>query len=81
MQPITIGGAIVCLGALFLKFRTQQAARRGPRRQVWKTAKLLISALLVLMAVGFALRRLNANLDGTAPEPSLMEHLVDYFAK
>jgi hypothetical protein len=77
MQPITIIGMLLFFGVLFLKYKSQAARKRGPRRQGFRTAKILLSALLTLMAIGFALRRLNANIDGTAPEPSMVERLVD----
>ena len=81
MQPITLAGMLLCFGVLFLKFRNQRAAKRGNPRRGFRTAKILLSALLALMAIGFALGRVNASIDGTAPEPSFMERVVEAFAK
>lgn len=90
MQPITLLGVALCFLVLFLKYQAQRggaqsAAQLGdqPRRtrsQKLKTAKILWAALLVWMAVGYALQRLNANIDGTAPPPSLMERVVTLFS-
>jgi hypothetical protein len=80
MQPITLIGMLLAFGVLFLKYKAQAARSRGPQRptrRTFKTAKLLISALLTLIAIGFALRRQEASIDGTAPEPSFLERLVD----
>jgi hypothetical protein len=80
MQPITLIGMLVAFGVLFLKYKAQAArgpVPRSPTRRTFKTAKLLISALLTLLAIGFALRRQEASIDGQAPEPSFMEKLVD----
>ena len=82
MQPITIVGVVLCFGMLFLRYRMRAlSAKRSSTRQRFKTGKLLLSALLVLMAIGFALRRLDRNLDGDNPEPSLMERIVTYLQR
>jgi hypothetical protein len=82
MQPITIAGVILIFGMLFLKYKTRPvAAKPSSTRQRFKTGKLLLSALLVLMAIGFALRRLDRNLDGDNPEPSLMERIVVFLQR
>jgi hypothetical protein len=82
MQPITIAGVILIFGMLFLKYKTRPVtAKPSSTRQRFKTGKLLLSALLVLMAIGFALRRLDRNLDGDNPEPSLMERIVVFLQR
>jgi hypothetical protein len=82
MQPVTLVGVVVFLGALVLRYRTRPAnARRSTRQQKFKTAKVLLSALLALMAIGYALQRFGQNLDGTAPEPTLVERIVEALAK
>jgi hypothetical protein len=82
MQPVTFVGALVCMGALVLRYRSQRSSgRRSTRRQQFKTAKVLVSALLVLLAINYALRRFEYNLDGAAPAPSLMERLVVFLSK
>jgi hypothetical protein len=81
MQPITLLGVLLCFGVLYLRYRSQP--RNTPRRtgrQKIKTAKLLAGALLAWMAIGFALQRLNANLDGADPKASLMERVVQFLS-
>jgi hypothetical protein len=80
MNPITIAAVLLCLGILFLRFRNQ-AAKRGTKRKKFRTAKVLLSALLALMAIGFAVQRLNRSFDGGDPEPSLIERLVAHLSK
>jgi hypothetical protein len=82
MQPITIVGVILVFGMLFLKYKMRPSTvKPSSMRQRFKTGKLLLSALLVLMAIGFALRRLDRNLDGDNPEPSLMERIVVFLQR
>jgi len=79
MQPITLASIILCFGVLFLRYKNRQAsARRSTTRQKFKMGKLLISGLLALMAVGFALQRLNHGIDGDNPEPSTLERIVEF---
>lgn len=79
MQPITIAGLILFFGMLFLKYKNRPSTvKPSSTRQRFRTGKLLLSTLLVLMAIGFALRRLNHNLDGDNPEPSFIERVVSY---
>lgn len=82
MQPITIVGVVLCFVVLYLRYKSQGArAGRSTGKQRLKTGKMLVSALLVLMAIGYALRRLDSNLDGENPEPSLMERVVAFLSK
>jgi hypothetical protein len=81
MQPITMAGMLLCFGVLFLRYRNQKASpRRSTRKQQFRIAKLLVSALLALAAIGFALRRLDNNLAGSNPDPSTMERVVNYLS-
>jgi hypothetical protein len=82
MQPITILGALLCFGVLYLRYRSQP--KHGPRRtakQKLKTAKILAGALLALMGIGYSLQRLDNNLDGTEHKSTLMERMVLLFSK
>ena len=79
MQPITIAGVVLCLGVFFLRYKNQPAsARRSTGKRKLKMGKLLLSGLLALMAVGFALQRLSHSIDGDNPEPSVMERIVQF---
>ncbi len=82
MQPITIITTLIFFGVLFLRYKSQGPnAKRSTNKQKFKLGKLLLSGLLALMAVGFALRRLGHNMDGDNPDPSFMEQVVQYFSK
>jgi hypothetical protein len=80
MQPVTLASIILCFGVLFLRYKKQAAtAQRSTTKQKFKMGKLLLSGLLALLAVGFALQRLNHNIDGEHPEPSMLEQIVTFF--
>ena len=83
IQPITLLGAGLCLGVLFLRYRSRP--KDSPRRsskQKLKTAKVLLAGLVAWMALYYTLQHMIVNLDGVAPqEPSLMERIVSYFSK
>jgi hypothetical protein len=84
MQPVTLIGAAVCIGALIFRYKMEEArkaatgapVRTRSRKQQRETAKLLFGALIALLAIHFALKRLNENLSGSDPDPSLMERVV-----
>jgi len=82
IQPITLLGAGLCLGVLFLRYRTRP--KDSPRRsakQKLKTGKILLAALLAWMGIYYTLHHMIGNIDGAAPsEPSLMERVV-FFLK
>jgi hypothetical protein len=79
IQPITLITAGISLGVLYLRYKSQPAnARRSTIRQKFKLGKLLISALVALMAIVFAMQRLGHNIDGDNPEPSMMERIVQF---
>ena len=82
MQPITFVGAILCFGVLIMRYRSQPKNRpRRTTQQKLKTAKILFAALLVWMGILYSLRRLDANLDGAAPEPTVMERVVQFLSR
>lgn len=83
IQPITLLGAGLCLGVLFLRYRSQpkDSPRRSPKQKL-KTAKVLLAGLVAWMALYYTLQHMIGNLDGVAPqEPSLMERIVSYLSK
>lgn len=83
IQPVTLLGAGLCLGVLFLRYRSQP--KDGPRRtpkQKLKTLKILFAALLAWLALSYTLQHMIAGIDGAAAqEPSLMERVVSYLSK
>jgi|HubBroStandDraft_6_1064221.scaffolds.fasta_scaffold867164_1 hypothetical protein len=83
IQPITLLGAGLCFGVLFLRYRSRpkDSPRRSPKQKL-KTAKVLLAGLVTWMALYYTLQHMIGNLDGVAPqEPSLMERIVSYFSK
>jgi hypothetical protein len=83
IQLITLLGAGLCLGVLFLRYRSQpkDGSRRSPKQKL-KTAKVLLAGLVAWMALYYTLQHMIGNLDGVAPqEPLLMERIVSYFSK
>lgn len=83
MQPLTMLGAGLCLGVLFLRYRSRR--KDGPGRKPKKrrkTVKVLLAAFVAWMALFYTLQHTIGNLDGAAPqEPSLMERMVSYLSK
>jgi hypothetical protein len=83
IQPVTLLGAGLCLGVLFLRYRSRP--KDGPRRtpkQKLKTLKILFAALLAWLALSYTLQHMIARIDGAAAqEPSLMERVVSYLSK
>jgi len=83
IQPITLLGAGLVIGALVLKYRSQpkEARRRSPA-QIRKTGKILLAAILAWMTVGYALQHLIGNIDGQrVHEESMMERAVHFLSK
>ena len=82
IQPITLLGAGLCLGVLFLRYRSQpkDRPRRTPKQKI-KTAKIVFAALLAWMALSYTLQHMIASIDGADHEPSLMERVVSYLSK
>jgi hypothetical protein len=83
IQPITLLGAVLCLGVLLLRYRSQpKNQKRSSLQQKLKTAKVLIAALLALAAINYTMQRMAETLDGApAHEPSLIERAVLSFSK
>ncbi len=88
MQPVTIIGAALCLSAIWLRYKIEarKAATDAPprtrtRKQQLKTAKLLFGVLIAFMGINYALQRLNHNLSGSDPDPSLLERIVVFLDK
>lgn len=83
INPLTLLGAGLCLGALYLRYKSQppEAHRRSPK-QISKTAKILLAAILAWMTAGYALQHLIGNIDGQHnQEPSTMERAVQLISK
>ena len=82
IQPITILGAVLCLWVLYAKYRsTPKDQRKSTIQQKIKLAKILIGALLALMAITYSMRGLGDSLDGKTHEPTLAERVITYFAR
>jgi len=79
IQPITLLGAGLCFGVLYLRYRSQpkDGPRRTPKQKI-KTAKILFAALLAWLTLSFTLRHMIGKIDGADQEPSLMERVVSY---
>ena len=83
IQPVTLLGAGLCLGVLYLRYRSQpkDGPRRSPKQKL-KTVKILAAAFLAWMALSYALQHQMERLDGgAAHEPSIMERIVAYLSK
>jgi len=79
IQPITLITAGISLGVLYLRYKSQPAnTRRSTTKHKLKLGKLLLSALVALMAIVFVMQRLGHNIDGDNPEPSMMERVVPF---
>jgi hypothetical protein len=82
INPITLLGAALCIGALVLKYRSQPAgAPKSSPKKIRATAKILLGAILAWMSVGFALRHLSASIDGQHEEESTVERVVHFVEK
>jgi hypothetical protein len=82
IQPFTILGAVLCLWVLYAKYRNRPKDQpKSTIRQKTKLAKMLIGALLALMAITYSMRGLGDSLDGKPHEPTLGERVITYFAR
>jgi hypothetical protein len=82
IQPVTLLGAGLCFGVLYLRYKSQPKNRPArTSKQKLKTAKLLFAALLAWMAIGYSLKHSIGQIDGADHEPSLMERIVTYLSK
>jgi hypothetical protein len=83
MQPITLLGLGLCLGVLYLRYKSQPKDRpRRTSKQKFGTLKILVAGFLAWMALSYTLQHMIRNIDGvTEREPSLMERVVAYWSK
>ena len=83
IQPVTLLGAGLCLGVLYLRYRSQpKDAKRSSPKQKLKFAKVLLAALVAWMGIYYTMQHMVGNIDGApAQEPSLMERVVRYLEK
>ena len=83
IQPITLLGAGLVLGALVLKYKSQpQSARKSSSKQIRKTAKILVAAVLAWMTLGYTLQHMIGSIDGQRnQEESFMERTVHFIEK
>ena len=77
MQPVTIFGLAVCLAVLYSRARKAPVRTPGSTKRRFKTAHLLVGALLAWLVISIQLQHLNRALSGEpqAP-PSLWERVV-----
>jgi hypothetical protein len=83
IQPITLLGAGLCLGVLFLRYRSRpnDSPHRSSKQKL-KAAKILLAALVAWMGLYYTLQHMIGNLEGAGPrQPSLMERIVSYLSK
>ncbi len=87
MQAITILGLALCLLVILLRSMAVAAKQQPQPRRTWgqkfKTAKLLIAALLAWLAISLHLRQLNHSIDHPkAPyEMTLWDRIVETLSK
>ena len=76
VQPITIFGVALCLIVLFLRAREARNKPASTWKQRFKTAHVLIAAILVWLIVSFNLQHLDQSLSGEPQPPSTWEKVV-----
>ena len=83
IQPVTLLGAGLCLGVLYLRYRSQpKDGKRSSPKQKLKFAKVLLVALVAWMGIYYTMQHMIVNIDGApAQEPSMMERVVRYLGK
>lgn len=83
IQPVTLLGAGLCLGVLFLRYRSQpKDGKSSSPKQRLKFAKVLLVALVAWMGIYYTLQHMIVNIDGApAQEPSMLERVVRYLEK
>jgi hypothetical protein len=83
IQPVTLLGAGLCLGVLFLRYRSQpKDGKRSSPKQKLKFVKVLLAALVAWMGIYYTMQHMIVNIDGgAAQEPSMMERVVRYLEK
>jgi hypothetical protein len=71
-------GVVILLALLGLRIiiRQPQKQKRTPAQRL-RTARMLLGALIALMAIGYRLSQTNRSLHGqTGHQPSVMERIV-----
>lgn len=77
MQPITILGLAVCLWVVYQRARKSRNQPRGSAKQRFKTAHLLVAALVAWLVINFQLQHLNRAMSGEPQAPqSTWERIV-----
>jgi hypothetical protein len=81
MQLITILGAAVCLGVIFLRAKAAKGRPPADTKKRLRTAQILLVALLAWLVINFKLQHLNRALSGDPAEaPSTWERVVTFLA-
>jgi hypothetical protein len=81
LNPVTIAGLILCIAMLVLKYRNRASGKRSAKHPKFRAARVAVSALLVLMVIGFAMRQLDRTSDGTSSDSSLADRLFSLISK
>lgn len=77
MQAITMAGAAACLGVLYFKARKARGQRPSSTKRRFKTAHLLVGAVLAWLLINFELQHLSSAISGEPKsEPSTWERVV-----
>ena len=76
MQPITMLGLALCLGVLFLRAREARNKPGSSPKQRFKTAHLLVGALILWLVIGFNLKHLDQSISGEPQTQSTWEKIV-----
>jgi hypothetical protein len=77
MQAITMAGAAACLGVLYLRARKARMQRPSSNKRRFKTAHLLVGALLAWLVINLELQHLGRAIGGeTQAAPSTWERVV-----
>ncbi len=69
MQLITVLGLALCLGVLFQRARRARTQSSRSLKQRFRTAHLLLAALLVWLVISMHLRHLNRAMGGQPQTP------------
>ena len=77
MQAITMAGAAACLGVLYFRARKARMQRPSSAKRRFKTAHLLVGALLAWLVINFELQHLSHAIGGEPQAaPSMWERVV-----
>jgi hypothetical protein len=72
VQAITILGLALCLGVLYQRARKARSQPPRSMKQRFKTAHMLVAALVVWLLISMHLRHLNRALSGEPQQPQSM---------